>query len=74
MCPLGGLTGPYTFHGGRRGLQWGVSRNGDNWSDGDVNEGDRSKGGSRAVGEAWLKMRVNLISTNSSSGPTATWQ
>lgn len=52
----------------------GLSRNGDNWSDGDVNEGDRSRGGSRAVGEAWLKMRVNLTSTNSSSGPTATWQ
>lgn len=54
--------------------EWVVSRNGDGSSDGDVNEGDRSRGGSRAVGEVWLKMRVNLTSTNSSSGPTATWQ
>lgn len=48
---LVGLTGPCTFHGGKRDLQWVVSRNGDNWSDGDVNEGDRSRGGSREVGE-----------------------
>lgn len=74
VCPLGGLTGPCTFHGGRRGLQWVVSRNGDNWSDGDVNEGDRSRVGARAVDEVWLKVRVNLTRTDSSSGPTATWQ
>lgn len=41
MRSLGGLTALCTFHGGKRGLQWVVSENGDDCLDGDVNGGDR---------------------------------